>query len=239
MRKKNKPNPTPEKSGNINTISSSKQTGGITAHTVNFNNGSSPTPPEKWWQKSWVQVLGVLATIATILTFLGVSLNFFDKKKETSSKNQLAISKTEINQKNNVNKSTIKTPIRYKPIPLKKIEIRGNGNHTVNGTNNGVNGDVNVSTEKSLTEDEAKNIIDTITLLRKINKIKNNRILFYVSEVSNQKKLSSQLITILKNKSFEVNLSGSGETYNGIKITADSGYYANDMVITILVGTAL
>jgi len=59
-------------------VSSVGQTGGITAHTVSFTQGSSvpPPPPRKPWWKSTIAIIvsmvGVIAAIVTILTFFGI-----------------------------------------------------------------------------------------------------------------------------------------------------------------------
>ena len=95
------------------------------------------------------------------------------------------------------------------------------------------------SFEKSLTDAEANNILKKIRDLQKKYSIKNNRILFYVSESSNQRKLSYQLKTILEKKTFTVDVGSSGETFEGIRISADSGFFPHQYVIEILVGTSL
>jgi len=101
------------------------------------------------------------------------------------------------------------------------------------------NGDINVSNEKSLDDPMADSILTKIKALQKQYSIKNNKILLDISESSNQRKLSFQLKEFLEKKSFQIDLDQSGETCKGIIVRAASGFFKNDYVINILVGTSL
>jgi hypothetical protein len=93
--------------------------------------------------------------------------------------------------------------------------------------------------ERSLTTIDSQSILSQIETLQNKYSIKNSRILFNVSDGCNQRKFAYQLADMLKRKGFTVDVSSTGEMLSGIRIEAISGFYDNDRVIQILVGTSI
>jgi hypothetical protein len=110
----------------------------------------------------------------------------------------------------------------------------GNKSHSVSGNGNqvGVNGDVSVTNEKQLTEEERVNIL---AFIKKTMQEKNLKCIgFLVSQGSNGGKFLSQLKDALKKEGYDMNngFNGSNATSsNGISFSSQMG------CLTITVGT--
>lgn len=102
-------------------------------------------------------------------------------------------------------------------------------NHTVNGINNGINGDVFINTDKVYTEEGKKAFLNYMSDFSMKNQINNKTVFLAMQPWSNGKKLYFQLKALLEEKGYNVVTAVtfmdnySNNVYNGINIYNSRG----------------
>ncbi|MEO5892104.1 MAG: hypothetical protein ABIQ31_17785 [Ferruginibacter sp.] len=114
---------------------------------------------------------------------------------------------------------------------------RENINHIVNGTNYGVNGDVNINAEKKLTDVEKKDILQLIIRVKKDNDIYNTTIMMLKAQNNNAPTFTKELREFLINSGYNLSKFIGGTSPAEIEgVTISTMPHGNDRYVVITVG---